>query len=246
MAFVLRPLKELIDERGVKVVVHGPPGVGKTVLCTTLPEPNRTGMICAEGGLRSIRATVERYGMTGGEIRSFRDFEEAFAYFAYDPGARNFFRNLCLDSISEIADVCLKEELARNKDGRKAYGEMAVKMKTMIRAFRDLPYNVVFTAQQERSDTDDGTKFAPTFPGNQLSGKVSWMSHQFDEIYAYRIVADVEGKPRRLLQTQPDQMYDAKSRLANNLDGPPFLDFWEEPNLANLFAKAGINPQPSA
>jgi len=238
MAFNLQPIHEIVATRGVKIVVHGPPGVGKTVLSTTFAEPSRTGVICAEGGLLSIKDYAQQHSMVGGEIRSFADFESSFSFFAYDFGALEWFRNIVLDSISEIAEVCLQEEIRVKKDPRQAYGEMANKMKTMIRAFRDLHgYNVVFTAQQEREKTDEGTKFFPSFPGQQLAGAKNWMSHQFDEVFSYRIVTDAEGKPRRLLQTQPDQAYDAKDRSGK-------LDFWEEPNLQNVINKI-MQPVPN-
>jgi len=226
MAFNLQPVSELARARGIKILIHGPPGVGKTVLCSTSGVQEQTAMISAEGGLLSIVGT----GLVGAEIRTFKEFEESYRFFAYDAGALGWFHTVCLDSISEIAEICLQHELASAKDPRQAYGELAVKMKTMIRAFKDLPYNIVFTAMQEKEQTDEGTKFFPALPGQQLSGKVNWISHQFDEVFAYRMVNDETGKPRRLLQTQPDVMYDAKDRSG-------LLSFWEEPNLGNIFTK---------
>jgi len=228
MAFNLTPVAELARQRGVKILIHGPPGVGKTVLCTTATaEHARIAIISAEGGLLSVRNT----GAVGGEIRTFAEFEESYRFFAYDAEALAWFHTICLDSISEIAEICLAAEIKSAKDPRQAYGEMATKMKTMIRAFKDLPYNVVFTAMQEKESTDDGTKFFPSLPGQQLAGKVNWISHQFDEVFSYRMVPDDKGgASRRLLQTQPDVTFDAKDRSGS-------LSFWEEPNLANIFTK---------
>jgi AAA domain len=228
MAFVLTPVRDLARARGIKVLVHGPPGVGKTVLCTTAGPQDRIAMISAEGGLLSIRNS----NLIGSEIRTFAEFEESYRFFAYDTGALEWFHTICLDSISEIAEICLVSELASAKDPRQAYGELAVKMKTMIRAFKDLPYNVIFTAMQEKAETDVGTKFFPALPGQQLAGKVNWISHQFDEVFSYRILPDEAGgtNARRLLQTQPDAAFDAKDRSGS-------LEFWEEPNLANIFKK---------
>ena len=228
MAFNLQPVSELARLRGVKILVHGPPGCGKTMLCTTASkEQSKIAMISAEGGLLSIRNSK----IVGSEIRTFKEFEEAYSFFAYNQGAIDWFDVVCLDSISEIAEICLAAELKSAKDPRQAYGELSTKMKAMIRAFKDLPYHVVFTAMQEKESTDDGTKFFPALPGKQLSGNVNWISHQFDEVFAYRLVADPNTKEsRRLLQTQPDASFDAKDRSGS-------LEFWEEPNLDAIINK---------
>lgn len=226
MAFNLQPVSELARSRGIKILVHGPPGIGKTVLCTTTGHVGCTAMICAEGGLLSIRDV----DMHGGEVRTFNEFEESYRFFAYNEGAKDHFQTVCLDSISEIAEICLANEMKQARDPRKAYGELYKKMKAMIRAFRDLPYNVVFTAQQSRQETDAGTKFFPTMPGRKLAGDENWLAHQFDEVFAYRIVEDEQGEPQRLLQTQPDALYDAKDRSGA-------LQFWEQPNLESIYHK---------
>jgi AAA domain len=227
VAFTLSNVSELARANGVKVLVHGPPGVGKTVLCASANvDQTKIAIISAEGGLLSVRNTA----CLGAEVRSFRELEEAYQFFAHNAGAIAHFDTICLDSVSEIAEICLSTEKKGQKHAMKAYGEMADKMKGIIRAFKDLPYNLVFTAMQEKNETDVGTKFFPALPGQQLAGKVNWISHQFDEVFSYRMIQAEGGVSRRLLQTQPDASFDAKDRSGS-------LEFWEEPDLQTIFRK---------
>ena len=121
---------------GVKVLVYGQAGAGKTSLIKTLPNPI---VLSAEGGLLSIRDADLPYI----EVASMDDLREAYAW-CKDSAEALGFQSVALDSISEVAEVVLNHEMKKSKDGRAAYGEMNTTMTELIRAFRDLPGKHVY------------------------------------------------------------------------------------------------------
>ena len=102
-----------ISTAGVKMLVYGQAGAGKTTLINTLPHPI---ILSAEGGLLSLQDADLPYI----EIRNVNDLEEAYKWVVSD--AANGFESVALDSISEIAEVILSSEKKNNKDPRAAYG----------------------------------------------------------------------------------------------------------------------------
>lgn len=206
---------------GIKVLVYGRPGSGKTTLCATAPAPV---ILSAESGLLSLR-NCEIDTIT---IESMKDLQEAYEYFAHDPEAKKY-QTICLDSISEIAEIVLANEKQINADARKAYGAMQDTLTSVIRSFRDLPnFNVYFSCKMEKSEDDQGMiKYMPSFPGRNLAQNVGYF---FDEEFAMLSYTDQEGKIQRCLQTRADAQYEAKDRAG-------VLDIYELPDLTGIFNK---------
>lgn len=222
MALKIVSPREASHDNGIKILVHGPAGAGKTVLATTAGEP--TLIISAEAGLLSIQDAPDYVKVT--EVKSVDDVRHVYSYLSEGTD----FRWVVLDSISEIGEVVLATEKANTKDPRQAYGALIDEMGALIRAFRDLPgYNVVFTAKQERAK-DEATGmmlYGPAMPGAKLGPA---MSYWFDCVFAYRVERDPEGNPERWLQTARDLQHEAKDRSGR-------LDPFERPNLAHIAAK---------
>ena len=140
-----------IASSGVKVLVYGQAGAGKTTLIKTAPAPL---ILSAEAGLLSLAGTDIPFI----EIHSIAELGEVGQWITQSKEAAQF-KTICLDSISEIAEVCLSEAKQSLKDGRAAYGEMAEQMSKVIRAYRDIPgRNIYFTAKMDKSDSKDAVK----------------------------------------------------------------------------------------
>lgn len=105
MAIKLTNTRDAARTNGIKVLVYGQAGSGKTSLCAT------TGgtpiIISAEGGLLSLRAS----DIPVIEVSRIADVHEAYAFLMSQEGAH--FDWVCLDSISEIAEVVLNAERRR-------------------------------------------------------------------------------------------------------------------------------------
>lgn len=208
MAFQITTIKEAVDSTGLKCLVHGPAGAGKTVLCTTTGAPEKTLIISAESGLLSVEDFSDD-GYRVGKVECFDDLKKAYDMLRQDCP----FEWVCLDSISEIAEQVLSYEKKHHKDPRAAYGNLYEKMIDLLKDFRDLPCNVYMSCKQYAREEDLGndakrTKLVPGLPGKKLTENISYL---FDEVFALRVERDGDG-PFRVLQTQPDGQYECKDR----------------------------------
>lgn len=206
---------------GVKLLVYGQAGAGKTTLIASLPNPI---VLSAEAGLLSIASADIPYI----EIDSMATLMEAYTWLTESEEGKSF-STVALDSISEIAEVCLSAEKAKAKDPRQAYGEMQDQMGGVIRAFRDLPgRHVYMTAKLEKSQDEMGRMlYAPSMPGNKTGQALPYF---FDEVLALRCEKDAEGNTHRMLLCQSDGLWQAKDRSGK-------LEQWESADLGAVILK---------
>ena len=212
-----------LSANGVKLLVYGQAGAGKTSLIQTLPSPI---VLSAEGGLLSIQDADLPYI----EIASMDDLREAFTWCKESAEAKQF-KSVALDSISEVAEVVLNHEMRKNKDGRAAYGEMNTTMQELIRAFRDLPgKHVYMSAKLEKSQDEMGKMlYNPGMPGKSLTQGLPYF---FDEVLALRVERDADGATQRALMCDSDGLWLAKDRSGK-------LSAWEAPDLGAVIEKIG-------
>lgn len=209
--------------QAIKLLVYGQAGAGKTSLIPTLPNPV---VLSAEGGLMSIQDADIPFI----EIKSMADLKEAYAFLTESDEGQAF-KSVCLDSISEIAEVVLNHEKKATKDPRQAYGAMQEQMADVIRAFRDLPNRHVYmTAKLEKTQDEMGrVLYSPSMPGNKTGQQLPYF---FDEVLALRVEKDSEGVSQRALMCDSDGLWLAKDRSGK-------LDQWEAPDLGEIIRKIG-------
>ena len=208
---------------GVKILTYGGAGVGKTTLIPTLPNPV---ILSAEGGLLSIKDADLPYI----EISTMEELREAYSWLKNSDEAKQF-ESVAIDSISEIAEVCLGHEKAKAIDPRQAYGEMQTTMAEAIRSFRDLPARHVYmTAKLEKAQDEMGRMlYSPSMPGAKTGQALPYF---FDIVSALRMEKDAEGVVQRALMLETDGLWQAKDRSGK-------LDAWESPDLGAIIAKIG-------
>lgn len=226
MAITILSAAEVTTQHGVKCLVYGPAGAGKTVSCTTAPKPI---IISAEAGLLSIREKDVPVIV----VNTIDEVHECYRFLTEAEEAKQF-ETVCLDSLSEIGEVVLNTEKKKTKDPRQAYGALAEQASDLIRAFRDLPgKNVIMTAKmaREKDDLSGALLYGPSMPGVKLGQSLPYF---FDEVFAFRLERDSEGELQRWLQTQPDLQYSAKDRSGA-------LDLYEAPDFAAIFSKISTN-----
>lgn len=207
---------------GIKALVYGGAGRGKTRLITTAPHPF---ILSAESGLLSLMHYSIPYTLVG----SIADLERAYYYCTQGDGRQYW--TICIDSISEIAEACLAYEMTQTANKQKAYGEMADIIMAWLRAFRDIPQrHVYFTAKQTRmtDHTTGGLIWGPLMPGRQLDQQLPYF---VDEVFQInRFIDQTSQQPFWALRTQPDNQNEAKDRSG-------VLDAWEPADLGHIFTK---------
>lgn len=204
-----------VHVNGIKMVVFGYAGSGKTVLSSTAPKPI---IISAEQGLLSLAGQDIPYI----EVKSIKDIGESFNYLK----SNNEFDTICIDSLSEITEVVITEFRKDVKDGRQAYMKLSEAMLPMIRNFRDLKgKNVVFTAKAKRVEDEYSgkTMIEPMLPGQVIPLNLPYL---VDEL----IYMDMDKKGTRFLQCNPAFGVLVKDRSGKLADK-------EKPDLTYIFNK---------
>ena len=225
MAVKISSVDEAIGSNGIKALVYGAAGAGKTVLSATAKAP--TLIINAESGLLSLKGAPDYIKVA--TVESVNDVEDVLKMLLMD----NPFEWVVLDSLSEIAEVVLHHEKATSKDGRAAYGNLADQMGKIVRAFRDLKdTNVLMTAKWRRVEDENGiARYAPSMPGSNLNTNINYW---FDLVMCLRVEKDDEGNTVRYLQTAQDLKFDCKDRSG-------ILDTFEEPKLWKIAEKLDVS-----
>jgi len=220
MAINLKTTKSLAAS-GVKLLVYGQAGAGKTTLIPSLPTPV---VLSAEGGLLSIADADVPFI----EIGTMAALWEAWEWLTKSAEATHF-ESVALDSISEIAEVVLSAEKKSSKDPRQAYGAMQEQMADIIRAFRDVPgKHVYMSAKLEKNQDEMGRiLYSPSMPGNKTGQSLPYF---FDEVLALRVEKNAEGETQRALMCDSDGLWVAKDRSGK-------LEMWEAPDLGAIIRK---------
>jgi len=188
-------------EGSLTALVHGPPGSGKTYAARTCP--GKVLVVSAEAGLLSLRDC----DLDVATISTFSDLKRVYLLLNDKDHGYDW---VYIDSLSEVAEICLAEEMGKTAHGVKAYGEMMVAVMRLVKAFRDLDVNVVMTAKQGRDVDPEGVAYmAPELPGKKLSLK---LPYEFDLILAAGTHIDGEGNKHRVFKTRTDQGVLAKDR----------------------------------
>lgn len=196
MAIKIQKTSE-IPFNGVKCVVYGGAGVGKTRLCATAPKPI---IISAESGLLSLSDIDVDFI----EIKRLKDLDEAYKALK----DTSEYETICLDSLSEIAEVLIASLKPSYKDPRQAYAALSDAMMPMLRKFRDIKgKNTVFTAKLIKVQDEDSGSISEEIlmPGKVLSYQIPYM---VDELFKLKLNKQKEYT----LQTKPDRLSFAKDR----------------------------------
>lgn len=216
----LKPVNTLVQRFGVKSLVYGGPGSGKTPIVNTAPNPV---MMVVEPGILSMKKDT----IPAWEAYTPQKIDEFFKW-VFNSKETSKFDTLAIDSVSQLAEIILIEELAQNKDGRMAYGKMSKRMMDYMTALYFMPNKHVYLiAKMVTIDEMGISRKRPYFPGIDLNVKIP---HMFDEIlYAGKFPIPGSGI-HPAFRTR--EAFDSMAR-----DRSGALDEYEPTNLIHIFNK---------
>jgi len=193
--------------KGIKILVYGEQGKGKTFLASTLTNEKpvilsfESGLMCLQDfNIPVIDCTTDDNGNTLDEPARINKLVDSIEWLKTDE-AKSKFTCVFVDSLTEVADTLekyLSKKHENNSNNFIVWKELADKMENIVRSFRDMNYYVqVFTALEDVDKDSDGRLFRKAnFPGKKTGFVVQAC---FDEVL--RLTVDQDGK--RFLQCQP-------------------------------------------
>lgn len=173
----LRPAKEFALRFGVKAIVYGPPGSGKTPICA---ETAPRAVVCmTEPGFLSMRKSNV---LTWPAFNPDK-FDEFIAWGTTSAEAKNF-DTFVFDSISQACEAKVDRELGgttkggNEQHGLRAYGVMARWAMDHLFKLYFLPEkHIILVAKLQNFEQGGGFYRRPYFPGKELPVRVP---HLFD------------------------------------------------------------------
>lgn len=223
----LKTANEFAQNFGVKCIVYGAAGTGKTPILNTAPRPL---LLACEPGLLSMRGSK----IPTWEAYTPQRIDEFFKWF-FNSVETKAFDTLGIDSTSQMADIYLQAAMKTNKHGMAAYGEMAEKTMEHLRTLYYTRYKHTYLICKEELRDDNGaTLRRPYFPGKVLPIDVP---HMYDVI-TQLCKTNVPGVAGETLAFRCIGNYGV---IARNRTGN--LNEFEPPHFAQLVDKA-MNAQP--
>ncbi len=218
----LRPAGTLAQRFGVKALIYGAPGTGKSPVFNTAPNPL---LLVVEPGMLSMRgSTIPAF-----EAYTVPTINEFFKWFFNSAEAKKF-DTLGIDSVSQMAEIILTEKLRTISHGMKAYGEMSTDVMEIINKLYFFPQKHLYLISKQTTVEESGAqKRRPFFPGKDLNVKIP---HLFDEILhlGMHVVPGIPGYTKAFCTAEQFDL------LARDRSGQ--LNTYEPPNLTDIFNKA--------
>jgi energy-coupling factor transporter ATP-binding protein EcfA2 len=209
------------EHQKIKALIGGPSGAGKTTLAGTLN--GKTLIVSAESGLLSVAdkeidfidlSRNDKDEVITEPAQRIARLSEVFKYLhagcpSEDGKATWKYKNVFLDSLTEISELLvakLNKDFPDRKDSFPMWGEYGKIMRSIVKNFRDLPYNVWMSVITE-VDKDENNKRYVSF---KVAGSIAdQLPQYFDEVFQVHV--DAEGK-RSLITRASDVLIHCKDR----------------------------------
>jgi hypothetical protein len=234
-------------ERRVKLLIYGDSGIGKTVFAgsaTDVPEMRDVLVIDAEGGTESLVRTYP-----GCDVVRVRRMKEIWPIYDELHRGTHSYGTVVLDSLSEFQKYDLYEILETGSQERpgkvdpdvagiREWGVTLEHMRKLVRLFRDLPMNTIYTALVNYMK-DPRTGMYIKNPG--LQGRAAAELPAFPDIVLYYFTKEVgtgeygqDGKEimteKRIAQSKRTSTVAAKDRtglLPPAMRDPTMQKIWD-------------------
>lgn len=227
----------------INLLVYGEAGAGKTHLAGTAEDDPRTSPVLfadIEGGLTTIR---HRTGIdVPPPIRSMKQLEDLYndLYNSIDPDTGTmYYKTVVIDSLTELADVDMRVIMKQAFNGNpekvdvdvpspREWGKTRNHMRTIVRAFRDLPCHVIYTCGLGTT-SEEGlpTKYHPGFGGklkHEIPGFMDIVGYLKSEVDT---VQDEKHRTVQFLGTARVVAKDRTGALGDSLVDTTIPQIWD-------------------
>jgi phage nucleotide-binding protein len=219
----------------LNILAYGEPGAGKTHFIGTADDHEDTRpvlLLDVEGGTTTLR---KKSGIDVVEIRSIDQLVKVHNQLKQENAG--YYKTVAIDSLTELQKLdmvtVMTEAYSKNPDrtdidvpDQRAWGKSAERIRRIVRAYRDLPMNTIYTAHSaEKQDDFGGSSVYPSLPG-KLRGEVPG----FMDIVAYLYVKVEKEQTRRFMQFAKTNRVVAKDRtsaLGAMQESPTVPLLWE-------------------
>lgn len=217
----LKPASSFASQFGVKAVIFGPPGSGKTPTLDTAPRPV---LCCVEPGMLSMRhSKVPTWGAFG-----VKEIEEFKNWVCGGSSELKNFDTIGIDSISFMSEIYLQDSQKNVKHGLQAYGDMATKTMDFLRKLYFMPEKHLYLIAKQEIINENGLIIRrPYFPGKQLPIDVP---HLFDEVLYLNLANIPNVGTVRAFRCQQNMEIMCRDRTGT-------LSEYEEPHFGKLISK---------
>lgn len=220
----------------INALFYGDPGAGKTYLGGTAQDHPSTGPVLVldvEGGTATLR---HRPDIDVIRVTSFQGLVDKWAELQKEKGKFPW-KTVMVDSLTELQKLDMNDimykVLQRDPDrdpdvpSQREWGKSINHIREIVRRFRDLPCNTIFTAlAQTKQDSGSGSvAVTPALPGklaNEVPGFLDIVGYLYTDVERDAVV-------RRLL-VQPTRKYRAKDRLGalgTVIEDPTIPQIWQ-------------------
>lgn len=197
--------------------MYGDPGVGKTYLAGTAQDHEDTRpvlIIDVEGGTVTLR---HRTDIDVVSVRAITQIKEIYDQLTKE----QYYKTVVIDSLTELQKLDMRDimrELVSRKPERdpdvpdqREWGKSGEHIRSIVRAFRDLPCNTIMTALAATVQADSGAiTYHPDLPGKLRAHIPGFM-----DIVGYMYVVQDGEVIQRRLQVTPTRAIRAKDRTGN-------------------------------
>jgi len=189
MAWQLKNTNDIAFDTGIKLLIYGQSGIGKTYAASTCPRPI---IFSTEGGNRSLAG----FNLPYIDVERGDDLEKIYAWASQSKEAKNY-DTIFIDSLSDLGERMQLEEIIKSEtlarfnksavDKWGAYNSLKTRTLKLIQNFKSLrEKNIVFTSllDTNKNDTTGVTLEGPLYPGKASS---LYLQAAFDFVFPMSI-----------------------------------------------------------